>query len=87
MSLVLKDLSVPVVFLKWYYQYSIFEAVHYRFHGYQDENFKLVSQQYRGWSDYTNVQTGRLTWPLFWWQRPVPKYWCHLLSRRGSKLK
>ena len=36
----------------------IFRDIHYHFQGYQDENLKLVSQQYRAWSDCTDVQAG-----------------------------
>jgi hypothetical protein len=43
-----------------------FGTVHYHFKGYQDENIKLVSQQYRDWPDFTDVQAGLA---LFWWQR------------------
>jgi hypothetical protein len=39
--------------------------------------FKLVSQQYRAWSDCTNVQADLA---LYWWQRP--KYF---LFQRGDK--
>ena len=28
-----------------------FGTVHYHFYGYQDENFKMVNQEYRAWSD------------------------------------
>ena len=53
-------------FLKWNNQSYIFGTVHYHFYGYQDENLKLVSQQYRAWSDCTDVQAGLA---LYWWQR------------------
>ena len=36
--------------------------------GYQDETLKLGSQQYRAWSDSTDMQAG-LT--LYWWQRLI----------------
>ena len=42
-------------FFKWNNPSYIFNTVHYHFKGYQDWNLKLVSQQYRAWSD--------------WWQR------------------
>ena len=35
------------------------------FKGYQGKNFKLVSQQYTGWSDCMDVQAGLA---LYWWQ-------------------
>ena len=35
---------------------------------YQDENLKLIFQQYRAWSDQTDVQTGLA---LYWWQRLI----------------
>ena len=38
------------------------------FMGYQDENLKLVSQQYRAWSDCTDVQAGLAQ---YWWQRLI----------------
>ena len=38
------------------------------FEGYQDENLKMVSQQYRAWSDCTAVQAGLA---LYWWQRLI----------------
>ena len=47
------DLCIFFWNLRWYLQRL------------QDENFKSVSQQYRAWSDCTDVQTG-LT--LYWWQ-------------------
>ena len=34
-------------FLKWNNPPSIFDTIHYHLKGYQDENLKLVSQQYR----------------------------------------
>ena len=34
---------------------SIFETVHYHFWRNQDENFMMASQQYRAWSNGTNV--------------------------------
>ena len=40
-------------YLKWNNPSYIFGTVHYHFQGYQDENLKLVSQQYRAWSDCT----------------------------------
>ena len=40
-------------FLKWNNPPPIFGTVHYHFKGCQDGNLKLVSQQYRAWSDYT----------------------------------
>ena len=42
-------------FLKWNNPPSIFGTLHYH---YRDEN--LVSQQYRAWSDCTEVQAGWL---------------------------
>ena len=45
----------PAEFLKWNNPTSIFGTVH---KGYQYENLQLVSQQYRAWTDYTDVQTG-----------------------------
>ena len=53
-------------FHKWKNPPSIFGTIHYHFKGYQDEKLKLVSQQYRAWSDYTDVQAGLA---LYWWQR------------------
>ena len=53
-------------FLKWHNPSSIFGIVHYHFKGYQDGNMKMVSQQYRAWSDCTDVQVGLA---LYWWQR------------------
>ena len=52
--------------LKWNNPSYIFGTVHYHFQGYQDGNLKLVSQQYRTWSDCTDVQAGLA---LYWWQR------------------
>ena len=36
------------------------------FYGNQDESLKLVSQQYRAWSECTEVLAGLV---LYWWQR------------------
>ena len=47
----------------------IFGSVHYHFKRYQNKNLKLVSQQYRAWSDCTDVQAGLA---LYWWQRLKP---------------
>ena len=49
-------------------QSSIFGTVHYHFQGYQDDNIKLVSQEYRAWSDCMNVQAGLA---LYWWKRLI----------------
>ena len=51
-------------FLKWNNPPSIYGTVQ----RYQDENFKLVSQQYRAWSDCTDVQADPA---LYWWQRLI----------------
>ena len=56
---------IPPKFFKWNNPPSIFGTVHYHFYGYQDENLKLVSQQYRAWTDCTDVQAGLA---LYWWQ-------------------
>ena len=45
-------------FRKWNNPFYIFGTVHYHFLGYQDENVKLISQQYRAWSDCTDVHAG-----------------------------
>ena len=58
----------PAEFLKWNDPPSIFRTAHYQFQGYQDKNLKLVSQQYRTWSDSTDLQTGLA---LYWWQRLI----------------
>ena len=50
-------------FLRWINPPSVFGTVHYHFKGYQDGNLKLVSQQYRAWSDCTDA--------LYWWQRLI----------------
>ena len=34
---------------------SIFGAAHSRFCGYQDDNLKLAKQQYRAWSEFTDM--------------------------------
>ena len=39
-----------ITLLKWKNPLSICGTVHYHFWGYQDENLKLVIQQYRAWS-------------------------------------
>ena len=54
--------------LKWNNPPSIFGPIHYHFKGYPDENLKLVSQQYRAWSDCMDVQTGLA---LYWWQKLI----------------
>ena len=46
----------------------ILRTVHYHFQGHQDKNLNLVSQQYRTWSDCTDVQSGLA---LYWWQRLI----------------
>ena len=48
----------PAKFLKWNNPPSIFGPRHYHFWEYQDENFRLVSQQCSAWSDCTNVEAG-----------------------------
>ena len=50
-----------VEFLKLNNPPSIFGTVYYHFKGNQDENLKLISQQYRAWSDLA----------LYWWQRSI----------------
>ena len=52
-------------FLKWNNPPYIFGTFYCHFLG---ENLKLVSQQYRAWSDCTNMQAGLV---LFWWQRLI----------------
>jgi hypothetical protein len=42
----------PGEFLTWTNQVFIFGTVNYQFLGYQNENFKLVSQQYKA-SDFS----------------------------------
>ena len=54
--------------LKWNNPPYIFGTIHYHFNGYQNENLKLVSHQYRAWSDCTDVQPGLA---LYWWQRQI----------------
>ena len=44
-------------FLKWNNPSSIYRTFHYHFKGYQDENLKLVSQQ------YTDSMHGCAGWP------------------------
>ena len=56
----------PAELLKWHDPFL--ELFIITFYGYQDENFKLVSQQYRAWSDCTEVQAGLA---LYWWQRLI----------------
>ena len=46
----------------------LFGTFHYHLQGYQDENLKLASQQYRPWSDCTDVQPGLA---LYWWQKLI----------------
>ena len=48
--------------------FPFFETVHYHCQGYQDENLKMVTQQYsiQAFSDCMEVQA-RLA--LYWWQR------------------
>ena len=55
-------------FLKWNNPSNIFGTVHYHFYGYQDENLKLVSRQYRAWLECTDVQAGLA---LYCWQRLI----------------
>ena len=55
-------------FHKWNNLSCIFWHSPLSFWGYQDENFQLVSQQYRAWSDCTDVQSGLA---LYWWQRLI----------------
>ena len=55
----------PAEFLKWSSPPSSFGTVQYHFQRCQDENLQLVSQQYRAWSDCTDVQAGLA---LYWWQ-------------------
>ena len=40
----------------------------FSFYEYQDENWKLVSQQNRGWSDCKEAQA---VLALYWWQKPI----------------
>ena len=52
-----------MIFFKWNNQIHLpfFGTVHYHFKGYEDQNLKLVSLQYRlnglTWSDFKDVQT------------------------------
>ena len=55
-------------FLKWNNPSYNFGTVHHQFYGFQDENLKMVCQQYRAWSDCTDVQAGLA---LYWWQRLI----------------
>ena len=57
-----------VKFHKWKNPPSIFGTFHYHFQGNQDENLKLVSQQYRAWSDCMDVQASLA---LNQWQRLI----------------
>ena len=57
-----------VKFLKWNNPSYIYGTFWYNFKVYQDEILKLVSQQIRAWSDYTDVQAGLA---LYWWQRLI----------------
>ena len=56
---------MPWYFNPFHAKTSIFATVHYHFKGYQDGNLKLVSQQYRAWSDCTEEQASLA---LYWWQ-------------------
>ena len=56
----------PAEFLKQINPSFIFGTLHNHFLGYQDE--KLVSHQYRAWSDCMDVQAGLA---LCWWQRLI----------------
>ena len=58
--------SVALPFIKWTCPTYVFGTIHYQFWGYQDENFKIGSQQYRDWSDCTDVEAGLA---LYWWQK------------------
>ena len=57
-----------IKFLKWNNPSYLFGTVHYHFKGYQDENLKLDSQQYRAWSDCMDVQAGLAQ---YCWQRLI----------------
>ena len=46
---------------------SFFGTVHYQFWKCHDENLKLVIQQYRAWSDCTDVHV-QAGLALYWWQ-------------------
>jgi hypothetical protein len=54
--------TLPTDFLKWICLGLTIRSI---FLGYQNENLKLISQQYRAWSDCIDVQ-GSLA--LYWWQ-------------------
>ena len=58
----------PAELLKWTCPASNFGTVHYQYWEYQDENLKLVNQQYRIWSDCVAVQASLA---LYWWQRII----------------
>ena len=62
----LKVNPYPAEFLKLDNSPSIFGIFHYHFWGYQDENLKLASQQYRAWFNCMDMQIGLV---LYWWQR------------------
>ena len=68
--LTLNLLNFTIIYLlKWNNQPSIFGTLHYHFFGVRElKNLKLVSQQYRAWSDFTDVQAGLA---LYRWQRLI----------------
>ena len=47
---------------------SISGIAHYHFKRYQDEIFKMVSQQYRAWSDCPDMLAGLA---IYFWQRLI----------------
>ena len=61
-------LTLHLLFFNELVHLPLFRTVHYHFWGYQVENLKMVSQQYRAWTDCTNVPAGLA---LYWWQRLI----------------
>ena len=56
-------------FSKWNNPTSIFGTVHFHFKDLKNENLKLVSQQYRAWSDCTGAQVGLVLYCQFQFQQ------------------
>ena len=50
----------------------------------RNENLKLVSQQYRAWSDCMDVQAGLA---LYWWQKLITFSFCRRRVKLEMKVK
>ena len=62
------DVENTKVFLNEWFIFQFWNRPFKTLQGYQDENLALVGQQYRAWSEYTDVQAGLV---LYRWERLI----------------